>query len=140
MGKSRINLIFNYGEITLENTTKDGPMSAEQEKTSTKENTQEVWSSQERETSKSRYGCEILQEKCTKQDAKNKQLPVDSYLVTYMIDGNIFYDIIRASKTVNIFDMYYDKFGNCLKSMEWTDGRISPRLWGYKAPEKKKRK
>ena len=115
-------------------------MSAEQEKVSTKENTGEVWSSQERETSKSRYGCEILQEKCTKQDAKNKQLPVDSYLVTYMIDGNIFYDIIRASKTVNIFDMYYDKFGNCLKSMEWTDGRINPRLWGYKPPQAKKRK
>jgi len=140
VGKSGIDLTFNYEEINLENTTKDGPMSAEQEKTSTKENLKEVWSSQERETSKSRYGCEILQEKCTKQDAKNKQLPIDSHLVTYMIDGNIFHDIIRTSKRVNIFDMYYDKFGNCLKSIEWTDGRISPRLWGYKPPQTKKRK
>ena len=126
--------------MNLENKTKDDKMSAEQEKTSTKETLKQVWSNQEKESSKSRYGCEILQEKCAKEDAKNKQLPVDSYLVTYMIDCNIFYDIIRASKTVNIFDMYYDKFGNCLKSMEWTDGRISPRLWGYKPPQAKKRK
>ena len=115
-------------------------MAAEQEKTPTKENKPEVWSNHEKETSKSRYGCEILHEKCTKQDAKNKQLPIDSHLVTYMIDGNIFYDIIKTSKRVNIFDMYYDKFGNCLKSIEWTDGRISPRLWGYKPPQTKKRK
>jgi hypothetical protein len=138
MGKSRINL--NYEEINLENITKTNTMAAEQEKTPTKENKPEVWSNHEKETSKSRYGCEILHEKCTKQDAKNKQLPIDSHLVTYMIDGNIFYDIIKTSKRVNIFDMYYDKFGNCLKSIEWTEGRISPRLWGYKAPEKKKRK
>jgi len=124
----------------LENTTKDHTMSAEQEKSSTKENIKEVWSSQERETSKSRYGCEILQEKCAVKDAKNKQLPIDSHLVTYTIDGNIFHDIIRTSKRVNIFDMYYDKFGNCLKSIEWTDGRINPRLWGYKPPQTKKRK
>ena len=101
----------------MENTTKDYTMSAEQEKTSNKENISEVWSNQERETSKSRYGCEILHQKCTRQEAKNKQLPTDSHLVTYIVDDNIFHDIIRTSKKVNIFDMYYDKFGNCLKSI-----------------------
>ena len=115
-------------------------MSVEKEKNSNKETIDEVWSNQERETSKSLYGCEILQEKCTKEDAKNKQLPVDSYLVTYAIDENTFHDIVRTSKRVNVFDMYYDKFGNCLKSIEWTDGKISPRLWGYKPPQTKKRK
>ena len=124
----------------MENTTKDYTMSAEQEKTSNKENISEVWSSQERETSKSRYGCEILHQKCTRQEAKNKQLPTDSHLVTYIVDGNIFHDIIRTSKKVNIFDMYYDKFGNCLKSIEWTEGSVNPRLWGYKPPQPKKRK
>jgi hypothetical protein len=124
----------------LENTTKDYTMSAEQEKTSNKENISEVWSNQERETSKSRYGCEILHQKCTRQEAKNKQLPTDSHLVTYIVDGNIFHDIIRTSKKVNIFDMYYDKFGNCLKSIEWTEGSVNPRLWGYKPPQPKKRK
>ena len=126
--------------MNLENKTKDDKMSAEQEKTSTKETLKQVWSNQEKESSKSRYGCEILQEKCAKEDAKNKQLPIDSYLVTYAIDENIFHDIVRTSKRVSVFDMYYDKFGNCLKSMEWTDGRINPRLWGYKPPQAKKRK
>lgn len=126
--------------MNLENKTKDDKMSAEQEKTSTKETLKQVWSNQEKESSKSRYGCEILQEKCAKEDAKNKQLPIDSYLVTYAIDENIFHDIVRTSKRVSVFDMYYDKFGNCLKSIEWTDGRVSPRLWGYKPPQTKKRK
>ena len=126
--------------MNLENTTKDDTMSAEQEKTSTKETLKEVWSNHEKETSKSRYGCEILQERCNKQDAKNRQLPLDSYLVTYVIDENIFYDIVKTSKRVSVFDMYYDKFGNCLKSIEWTDGRVSPKLWGYKPPQTKKRK
>jgi len=138
MGESGINL--NHEEINLENTTKDDTMSAEQEKTSTKETITEGWSNHEKETSKSRYGCEILQERCTKQDAKNRQLPLDSYLVTYVIDGNTFYDIVKTSKRVSVFDMYYDKFGNCLESIEWTDGRVSPRLWGYKPPQTKKRK
>lgn len=115
-------------------------MSEEKEKTFNKENLKEFWSNHERETSKSRYGCEILQERCTKQDAKNKQLPLDSYLVTYVIDGNTSYDIVKTNKKVNIFDMYYDKFGNCIKSIEWTDGTINPRLWGYKPPQTKKRK
>jgi hypothetical protein len=138
VGESGINL--NHEEMNLENKTKDDKMSAEQEKTSTKETLKQVWSNQEKESSKSRYGCEILQEKCTKEDAKNKQLPIDSYLVTYAIDENIFHDIVRTSKRVSVFDMYYDKFGNCLKSIEWTDGKISPRLWGYKPPQTKKRK
>ena len=138
MGESGINL--NHEEMNLENKTKDDKMSAEQEKTSTKETLKQVWSNQEKESSKSRYGCEILQEKCAKEDAKNKQLPIESYLVTYVIDENIFHDIVKTSKRVSVFDMYYDKFGNCLKSIEWTDGRVSSRLWGYKPPQTKKRK
>lgn len=124
----------------MKNKIENDKMSAEQEKTSKKETITEVWSNQDRETSRSRYGCEILHENCMKQDAKNKQLPLDSYLVTYVIDGNVCYDIVKTSKKVGIFDMYYDKFGNCLKSIEWTDGTVSPRLWGYKPPQTKKRK
>lgn len=124
----------------MENKTKEETVSVEKENSQSKENKPEVWSNQEKETSKSRYGCEILQEQCTRQDAKNKQLPIDSHLVTYEIDDNIFHDIIKTSRKVGIFDMYYDKFGNCLKSIEWTDGKVSPRLWGYKPPQSKKRK
>ena len=52
----------------------------------------------------------------------------------------VYYDITRGNKMVNLFDMYYDKFGDGLKSINWTHGRVNPRVWGYKAPEKKKRK
>ena len=124
----------------MENKIKYNNMAVEKEKNSNKETIDEVWSNQERETSKSLYGCEILQERCKKEDSKNTQLPIDSYLITYMIDENICHDIVRTSKRVSVFDMYYDKFGNCLKSIEWTDGKISPRLWGYKPPQTKKRK
>ena len=124
----------------MENKIKYDNMAVEKEKNSNKETMDEVWSNQERETSKSLYGCEILQERCKKEDSKNTQLPIDSYLITYMIDENTFHDIVRTSKRVSVFDMYYDKFGNCLKSIEWTDGKISPRLWGYKPPQTKKRK
>ena len=110
-------------------------MSSEKKETTNKETLKEFWTNHEKETFKSLYGCEILHERCGKQDAKNKQLPLDSYLVTYVIDENTFYDIVRTSKKVGIFDMYYDKFGNCLKSIEWTDGTINPRLWGYKPPQ-----
>jgi hypothetical protein len=126
--------------MNLENKIKYDNMAVEKEKNSNKETMDEVWSNQERETSKSLYGCEILQERCKKEDSKNTQLPIDSYLITYMIDENICHDIVRTSKRVNVFDMYYDKFGNCLKSIEWTNGKISPRLWGYKPPQTKKRK
>ena len=126
--------------MNLENKIKYNNMAVEKEKNSNKETIDEVWSNQERETSKSLYGCEILQERCKKEDSKNTQLPIDSYLITYMIDENICHDIVRTSKRVSVFDMYYDKFGNCLKSIEWTDGKINPRLWGYKPPQTKKRK
>jgi hypothetical protein len=36
--------------------------------------------------------------------------------------------------------MYWDKFRENLKSIEFGYGRINPKLWGYKTPEKKKRK
>jgi hypothetical protein len=126
--------------MNLENKIKYDNMAVEKEKNSNKETINEVWSNQERETFKSLYGCEILQERCKKEDSKNNQLPVDSYLITYMIDENICHDIVRTSKRVNVFDMYYDKFKDSLQSIEWTNGRISPRLWGYKPPQTKKRK
>jgi hypothetical protein len=37
--------------------------------------------------------------------------------------------------------MYYDKFGpGSVQKIEFGYGRVSPRIWGYKAPEGKKKK
>ena len=40
----------------------------------------------------------------------------------------------------NIFDMYWDKFREGLKSIDFGYGRVNPRLWGYQSPKTKKRK
>lgn len=116
-------------------------MSSEKQKASSREISKEVWTTHEKEISKSRYGCEILKERCNLSDAKDSSLPLDAYLVTYLVEGSICYDITRSSKRVNIFDMYYDKFGSGnIQDIRWADGKVNPKLWGYKAPEKKKRK
>ena len=42
-----------------------------------------------------------------------------------------------------LFDMYYDKFKQGLKTIDYGKGTISPKLWGYSSPQnngKKKRK
>ena len=116
-------------------------MPSEKEQASSREPSFEVWTTHEKEISRSRYGCEILKERCTLQDAKDSSLPLDAYLVTYIADDKICYDITRSGKRVSIFDMYYDKFGkDSIQDIRWADGKVNPKLWGYKSPEKKKRK
>lgn len=91
--------------------------------------------------SPSSYGCEILLEKTTLEQAKDSSFPTDAYLVTYIVDGKEYLDLCRCGKRVNIFDYYYDKYGpGSLKDIRWGYGKVNPRSWGYKAPEKKKRK
>ena len=48
-------------------------------------------------------------------------------------------DVTRSSKQVNIFDMYYDKYGNVQK-IEYGHGSVNPSQWGYKPATKKKRR
>lgn len=115
-------------------------MPQKEDSASSREKSLETWSPQERETFKSRYGCEILKHNCTLEEAKDKQVPNDAYIVTYVRNGKICYDLTRSSKRVNIFDMYYDNLGNVLKSIDWGYGRISPKIWGCEPPKSKKRK
>ena len=39
----------------------------------------------------------------------------------------------------NVFDYYYDRYGN-VKRIEYGYGAVNPTQWGYKQPEKKKRR
>jgi hypothetical protein len=103
------------------------------------ENYNLTWTAHERESSKSVYGCEILQEKCSKAELKNTQLPNDTYIVSYYQDGKLFHDLVRG-KRVKIFDMYWDKIRENLLKIDFGYGRINPKLWGYQAPKSKKRK
>ena len=116
-------------------------MPSEKEKASNKESLVESWTSHEKENCKSLYGCEIIQEKCTIEETKNTNIPRDTYILTYKINDQLFYDLVRGGKRVSVFDMYYDKFGSgAIQSIEWGYGKINPRLWGYTPTEKKKRK
>ena len=89
----------------------------------------------------SKYGCEIILEKTTLEIAKDKSFPTDARIVKYIEDGIEYMDLTRGNKVVHIFDMYYDRYGKgAVKSIDFGYGRVNPKLWGYKSPEKKKRK
>jgi hypothetical protein len=87
------------------------------------------------------YGCEVLLEKTTLERAKDPSFPNDAYLIWYIVDNNQYIDLVRCRKKTNLFDMYYDNYGpGSVQKIDFGYGRTSPRVWGYKQPEKKKRK
>ena len=55
------------------------------------------------------------------------------------MDGEDRLDVTRSGKKVNIFDMYYDRYGN-VKKIDYGHGTVNPSQWGYKKPEKKKKR
>jgi hypothetical protein len=109
------------------------------EKSQSTVNHMEHWTPVEKETCKSRYGCDMLIENGSYDEVCTKESPNDAYIVRYLVDNKICFDLTRGSKT-RLFNMYWDKFRDNLKSIEFGYGRINPKLWGYKSPEKKKRK
>ncbi len=87
-----------------------------------------------------RYGCEILLEKTSIEQAKDKSFPNDAYLIWYEIDGVEHIDLTRGSR-VRIFDMYYDKYGTgVVKKIDFGYGRLSPKLWKLDEPKRNKRR
>ena len=87
------------------------------------------------------YSCQILQEKTTLEAANDKSLPNDARLIWYVVDGVEYVDLTRCKKTVQLFDMYYDKYGpGAVKKIDFGFGLVNPKLWGYKKPDDKKKK
>ena len=81
----------------------------------------------------------IIHKNCDPIVAKDKSLPLDSYLVTYLNEDAISYDVVKASSKVSIFDYYYDTYGKGSPSdIKWTDGTVNPKLWDSKKSKKKK--
>jgi hypothetical protein len=98
------------------------------------------WTPEEKKEIPPQYGCELLFERTTLQQVKNPSLPNDAYIVIYRVDNETYMDLCRGSR-VKIFDMYYDKFGSkSVQKIDWGYGRTSPKLWGYKSSEGKKKK
>ncbi len=89
----------------------------------------------------SQYGCEILLENTTLEQTKDPSFPSDAYIVIYQVNGKTQIDLCRGTR-IRIFDLYYDKFGaGSIQKIDWGYGRVNPRLWGFKAaPKTKKRK
>ena len=87
------------------------------------------------------YSCEILQEKTTQEKSVDRKLPTDAFNVTYVVEGETFLDVTRSSKMVNVFDMYYDRYGKgSVQKIDFGHGTVNPGHWGYKAPTKKVKK
>lgn len=99
-----------------------------------------MWSDEEKLTLPKKYNCQLIYDNATMIQAKDRSLPKDAYLVYYEnSDGEISMDVCRCSKRSNLFDLYYDKFGN-VKNICFGYGNVNPRLWGERnSSEKKKR-
>ena len=85
------------------------------------------------------YWCDIILEKTTKEKAEDRSLPTDAFNVTYVVEGETRLDVTRSEKMANVFDMYYDRYGN-VKKIDYGHGTVNPSQWGYKKPEKKKKR
>ena len=90
----------------------------------------------------------ILFENCDPDQAKDRELPNNAFLIEYKVDGGAAssYDIAAAAKQSEIFDHYYDNYDGVV-SITWTDGIVDPRTYlnskstsSKKTPERKKRK
>ena len=83
----------------------------------------------------------IIHKDCDKSLSKDTSLPINSYLVTYLVKDTEKYDIVQAGGRVEVFDTYYDEYGKgALKEIKWTNGKVSPKMYGYVPKETKKRR
>ena len=98
-----------------------------------------AWSTEERKNIPS-YGCQLLVEGATDEQLGEKNFPSDTCIVSYKVEEKIYKDLTRGPR-VNIFDLYYDKFGKgSVLNIDWGNGNVNPAQWGYKTPEKKKKR
>ena len=95
----------------------------------------------EKEDLSTRYSTSLIKENCNQEEMKDKSLPSDAYIVTYKIGDAVRNDLVRCHAKVNIFDMYYDKFGTgSIVSIEYGPGIVSPKTWGIPAPNNPKKR
>ena len=110
-------------------------------KTKTEKQVAEEQKKEEVKFDPSEYSCEIILEKTTRDKAEDRKFPTDAFIVKYLCDGTECLDVTRSGKQANVFDMYYDRYGkDSVKRIDWGYGTVNPSSWGYKTPEKKKRR
>ena len=73
----------------------------------------------------SQYSCQVLLEKCTLEQAKDRSLPTDARLVRYKVKDKHYIDVARSAKASNIFDLYFDTYGmGAVQSIDYGFGTI----------------
>ena len=98
-----------------------------------------IWTKEERDTLKSKYGSEIIVENGSYEDVNTKQAPTDAYIIKYTYEDKVCFDLTRGTK-IKIFDMYWDKFKGGIQSIDYGNGGIKPNLWGYQSTPTRKKK
>ena len=87
------------------------------------------------------YSCEILLEKTTVDKADDRKLPSDAFNVFYVVEGQERLDVTRSGKMVNVFNLYYDKYGkDSVRKIDYGHGTVNHSQWGYKSPAERKKK
>ena len=80
-------------------------------------------------------------EKTTIQQANDKSFPTDARLIWYKVNGTEYVDLTRCRKTVELFDMYYDKYGKgAVQRIDFGYGSVNPKLWDTNQRSRRKRK
>ena len=98
-----------------------------------------VWSAEEKKLIGT-YGWQLINEDATQEQLMNKKVPTDAMIISYKVKDKIHKDLCRGSK-VNLFDLYFDKFGKgSIQRIDYGHGTLKPSQWGYKPPEKRKRR
>ena len=98
-----------------------------------------IWTTEEKNNHQTLYGCDILVENGSLEDVSIKNAPTDSYIIKYVYEDKVHYDLTRGTRNT-LFDMYWDKFKAGLQTIDYGKGTIKPNLWGYKAPQQKKKR
>ena len=98
-----------------------------------------VWTKEERDTLRAKYGSEIIVENGSYEDVNTTKAPSDAYIIQYVHDDQVRYDLTRGTK-IKLFDMYWDKFKGGIKSINYGKGSIKPNLWGYQSTPTRKKK
>ena len=98
-----------------------------------------IWTKEEKDTLKERYGSEIIIEDGSSEDVYTTNAPSDAYVVKYLYEDKVRFDLTRGTR-ITLFDMYWDKFKGGLQAIDYGKGTIKPNLWGYSTPTKKKKR
>lgn len=83
-------------------------------------------------TTQDKKKIQIVEQEICPDSFDDTQLPTDIHIITYVINGETFNDVVRAYTKVDIFDAYYDKLAGkgTITSIKSGYGRIKPKLYG----------